>query len=425
MNKLLSFFLLLLLLFSILFLASCGASSEVIDEEQSKLRSELEIESNFINKEVLGQLSTDDMRTKIGAGMQDFSNSLLQELFQYDSNLVVSPYSAVTTLSMTSAGAVGPTKTEMKDVLGVPQLSDEELHTVHMALIDTLNSHRRITLHTANSIWHKKGVTFNQETLQLIEDFYEADVKEITNEQDINDWVAEKTNGNIENIVEHIDPQTMMFLLNTVYFLAEWHDPFISEYTVDKEFHTFDGSSVTVPFMTQGKEYKYDINENYEIIRLPYRMGKFSMEVLLPSENSTLEDTIVKLNSGQIEWTSPSTYYEGSIHLPKFSFSSNSSLTTPLKNMGMKIAMDENLADFSNLSEEVPLFIDDVLQNAFITVDEEGTEAGAVTVVEMAAGGVPTSNFHMNVNRPFLFRIIHEETGVVMFIGNVVDPSMD
>ncbi|MBU9711233.1 serpin family protein [Evansella tamaricis] len=369
--------------------------------------------------------SKEDVSENMSESINRFSTNLFGTLYQKDTNQMISPFSIASALSMLLAGADGDTKGEILSVLQSNQFTEEEIHTSHQALLDILqHADPGTTLLIANSLWIEEDIEYQEDFIKVLQNYYDAETSKLTSAKEINNWVEEKTFGRIDNIVQEIDPNTVMHLVNAVYFLGEWWTPFQAQLTSDGPFYKEDGVIVTVPFMSQGNYFQYTKAPEYEVIRLPYMEGRVSMDILLPDEKMSVEDLLEMIQQGEITWDVSEEEVEGQLKLPKFTFTTDMQLNSILESLGMPTAFESEKADFSRMTTDYPLFISEVKHKSFIEVNETGTEAAAVTSIGMDAGSAPPDDpFEMVVDRPFLFRIIDETTGVILFMGHVVDPT--
>ncbi len=292
-----------------------------------------------------------------------------------------------------------------------------------------------MVLNIANSLWMREGKEFDPDFVERNMNYYNAAARELDfNEQGavdtINSWVQERTDGQIEEIVEYpIDPLTMLFLVNAVYFQGDWSEPFDAEETREDIFHAPEEEIEDVPFMNQSGDFDYlEKEDEFQAVRLPYgEEERLAMYVFLPSNQSSLSELLGSLDATQWDkWQEQFQNVEGNLALPKFTLEYEKTLNEILENMGMEVAFNADRADFYDMlarDEGQRLFISEVKHKAFIEVDEKGTEAGAATSVEMTLESVPVDEFQMNVNRPFYFHIHDRETNEVLFNGTLVDPT--
>jgi serine protease inhibitor len=343
-----------------------------------------------------------------------------------DSNVLISPLSAMYALTMTYNGAGGKTMTEMGRALGIPDMPDpvlnESFHDLATFLAQTDPS---VTLNIANSIWYRAGLPVKPEFIDAIKQNYGAvhglDFG-LGIADTINAWVARKTHDRIKNILSSpVDATLVMFLVNAVYFNAAWTRPFDSAATADADFRLPDGSKKTCRMMKTQGSLGYLDNSDFQAVEIPYGDGKFSMIVILPQKETGVDVLTAKLtDQNWKDWTSGIYETDVVLRIPKFTFSDSHGLNDALKAMGIVDAFGRN-ADFKRMVAGGGIWIDSALQKCFIRVDERGTEAGAATVVSMRKSLIR----EVTLDRPFLFAIRERTTGAVLFLGRVTDPIIE
>lgn len=346
-------------------------------------------------------------------------------------NVFISPYSIATALTMTYNGSGGQTRGAMAQALGIAGIELQRLNTGEKFLAGQLKKDKAgVELLIANSLWARKGVTFNSTFLNTNKEFYQAKVAAIDfNTPDapkkINSWVKDKTKGKIDKIVDQIKPEAVLFLINAVYFKGRWQEKFDPKMTRDDKFYPDNSDPVLVKMMMRSGKFRYLETDAFQAVELPYGEGEVSMLIFLPAAGK-LDDLIAQMSSAfwQEAWGRFRSR-EGTVWLPRFKLEYEQSLRDVLIELGMGIAFDLNQADFSLMGKGGPGFaIGDVKHKTFVEVNEEGTEAAAVTSVEMVLASVPPQpRFEMVVNRPFLFAIQDNETGTILFLGVVRNPS--
>jgi len=235
----------------------------------------------------------------------------------------------------------------------------------------------------------------------------------------INQWCSDKTNKRITEIISEINPNARLFLMNALYFKGTWVNSFDKTYTVKEDFTALSGSKSKVDMMNQEATFNYTEEEDFQLAELPYGNEAFSMVVMLPNEDKTPDDIIAKLNASNWElWNNRLSRNTLRIKLPKFKLEYERDLKDDLKDMGMIVPFNEREADFTNMGPD--LFIGLVKQKTFVEVNEEGTEAAAVTIVGMETNAGPGSyTIPFHVNRPFIYLIKEKSTGVILFMGKV------
>ncbi|KNZ41797.1 serpin family protein [Acetobacterium bakii] len=371
----------------------------------------------------------------LAARNNDFGFQLYKELNSFDENSMVSPVSIAMALAMTYNGARGETGTAMAETLKIQGVDIETLNRNNLALLYLLSTaDPKTTLSIANSLWIGQDVALDPEFVTKVKEFYNATARELDFGDAkaaavINAWVKKNTQGLIAEIVAPpIDPYAKMFLINAVYFKGEWTHPFKKDLTSDQIFMTEGNQSVTVPMMYQSGSFDYLRGQGFQALRLPYgEEQRLAMYLFLPDENSSLEQ--FQANLSQENWANWLSLFEkkqGSLLLPKFTMAYETSLNQVLKNMGMGIAFEADTADFTGMIAEGSnegLHISEVKHKTFIQVDELGTEAAGATSVEMGVTSVPEYDFTLEFNRPFFYAIQDSDTGAILFMGSVADPS--
>ena len=365
-----------------------------------------------------------------------FGIKLFQEIVktQKDTNIFISPLSVSMALGMTLNGANGTTREAMINTLELAGLSNQQINENYQSLIDLLvGLDPKVKFQISNSIWYKNTFAFKESFINLNKQYFYARVSglDFTNPQSaniINGWVEENTNGKIKKIVDQIDPAIVMFLINAIYFKGVWTYEFDKNQTQDDLFNLPDGSQKTVPMMVQSREFTYYSSDQFQAVDLPYGDELFSMTIILPDPQIDVNEFMATLSAENWNlWTGSFSQQKGTLFFPRFKLEYEKQLNDALKSLGMAIAFDPGQADFTRMFDKVGdmnLFIDKVKHKSFVEVNEEGTEAAAVTSVEIGVTSVgPGSPFVMRVDRPFIFAIRENHSGTILFIGKIVDPS--
>ncbi|MFC2131135.1 serpin family protein [Bacteroidota bacterium] len=358
----------------------------------------------------------------------NFGLKLFREVIseESDKNVFISPLSVSMALGMTYNGSAGSTREAMQETLELAGLTEREINESYRSLIGLLrNLDEEVVFQIANSIWYRLGWTFEEEFLNINKYYFDAlvsglDFGDPQSHVIINNWVDENTNGKIKDIVEPpINPETVMFLINAIYFKGTWTYEFDKDLTKDDIFNMPDGSQAACKMMEQDCKFQYFENEDFQAVDMPYGDGLYSMTVFLPRPQKDINDFIEEFNNENWnEWLNCFQENKGLLHFPKFKLEYKIELKKALTALGMGIAFDG--ADFTNMYKPGGLFISSVKHKTFIDVYEEGTEAAAVTSVEIGYGS--THDFIMNVNRPFVFAIRENHSGTILFIGKVIEP---
>ena len=355
-----------------------------------------------------------------------FQSSVLESK---DENVLISPLSIQLALAMTANGADGNTKAEMEALLG-GEISLEDLNEYLYSYMNNLPSAEKYKLQIANSIWFRDDegrLQVEKDFLQKNADYYGAQAyKAAFDDQtlkDINNWVKDHTDGMIDSILDQIDEDAVMYLINALVFDAEWQHVYDKSDVYKGKFTNIGGTEKQVDMM-HSEETVYLQDENAIGFMKPYSGSKYNFAVLLPNEGVDIYEYIAGL-TGESLMETLSTPQLGMVMatLPKFSYEYELTMNDVLKELGMPSAFIGDTADFSKMahSSRGNIYIGDVLHKTFISVDELGTKAGAVTKVQMNDESAPMSEWVVTLNRPFVYMIIDNETNLPVFIGTVMD----
>jgi serine protease inhibitor len=339
-------------------------------------------------------------------------------------NIFVSPTSAAFALAMTYNGAVGETAEEMARALGVDHIDLASLNATTRTWLASLRQtgDPRAELELANSIWYRADWPIRDSFRQQVTTHYEAEIAEIRDAATINRWVEKATRGRIGGIISGEVPSNVVaYLVNALYFKADWTLQFRESDTRSASFRRPDGSHVTVPMMMKKGRFEIRSDPAMQMLRLPYGSGRFSMVLALPRPDAPVARIAEQLEPAR--WRSWMTEFAAvpdlEIRLPRFEIEWESSLVESLAAMGMNVPFDDQRADFSGMFEQRGPWIGDVLQKTYVRVDEKGTEAAAVTKVAMVDRAAPGITF----DRPFFLAIYDHATETVLFLGQIMDPT--
>ena len=330
---------------------------------------------------------------------------------------------------MLDNGAVGATRQELEQVLHTDNLPAGALNAACESLNHSLNSQTNVTLELANAIWYQQGIPLKPAFVSTNRDFFQAELGAVDfarpqSAQTINHWADQSTHGKIQDIVRWpFDPATRVVLANAIYFKGKWERPFDQKETRPHAFHPAGGGEKEVPTMWQHGHFDYQSGEGFQAVRLPYAGRRLWMEVFLPDADSSLAKLLARFNTASERNKMLEGFLErdGTLALPRFKLEYDITLNDSLQALGVKRAFHGG--DFSAMSDE-PLEVSEVKQKSYIEVNEEGTEAAAVTVGIMRATAVlrPQKPFEMIVDRPFFFVIEDSQTQSILFLGVVCDP---
>lgn len=382
-------------------------------------------------------------------GNNEFAFDLYAKLRSKEGNLFFSPYSISSALGMTYCGARGQTESQMAGVLHFPVIAKpgteisstsvpdrKQFASAFAEIIKELNSRGEkggYELRVANALWGQKGFEFLNEYLELIESNYDGKLNEVdfvrateAARRTINKWVEKKTNNKIKNLIQKgvLDPMTRLVLTNAIYFKGNWARQFKKDRTKEAPFTLADGKKVDAEMMNQTAEFGYMETKSFQGLELPYVDDELSMIILLPKETDGLDEFDKTLTVDNLsKWLSRLYKREVIVSVPKFKMTSQFSLASVLKSMGMTDAFSTN-ANFSGINGKRNLFISAVIHKAYVDVNEEGTEAAAATAVGIKLTSIgPSRTPVFRADHPFLFLIRDNNSGSILFIGRLMNPN--
>jgi serine protease inhibitor len=363
--------------------------------------------------------------------VQSFGTDLLRAMATGDGNVACSPYSVSVALAMTRNGARGATASEMDHVLHAS--SAAELNAGLNALTAHLDGLKKVTLDTANSLWGQRGVRWQRPFLDALAQSYGTGMRQVDYERategarrSINGWTSDQTHDRIPQLIPAgiLDQTTRLVLVNAIYLKAPWAAPFLPGVTERAAFTKADGTRVSVAMMRADTDERlaYARGAGWQAVDLPYAGGGLAMAVVVPDAGSLA--SVVAGFDGEF-WRGLLTGLEHAsvaLRLPRWKFRTQILLNDLLAGLGMPTAFSDR-ADFSGMAVTDALAIGAVVHEAFVAVDEKGTEAAAATAVEMRTTGAMQPDVDLTVDRPFLFVLHDTATGTPLFIGQVADPS--
>lgn len=360
----------------------------------------------------------------------EFAFQLLAETVKDsdEANVFISPLSMSIALGMAWNGADNETKREMERVLNMADMSSDEINEYYQIMQSTLPKvDSKTKLNIANSIWYRTGFPIHPKFLEINKAVFDAEVRDLDFSdpealKTINAWCAQKTNNLIKEPLDKISVDAMLYLINAIYFKGIWATKFDKKKTSVKNFTNEKNEQVKVNMMHVKENFAYTQDETAKYLDMPYGNGSFSMTVILPHEDKTTDDVLQNFNASNWDATLASLQTrEVDVQFPRFKISNNFTMNDVLEKMGMQQAFSANQADFSKISD-LQLFISRVIHSTFCEVNEEGTEAAAVTIIEFENTSISpgqTSVFH--ANRPFIFLIREKNTGAILFTAKIGD----
>ncbi|MDP2207733.1 MAG: serpin family protein [Bacteroidota bacterium] len=360
-----------------------------------------------------------------------FGLKLFQKVneLEQNKNLFISPLSVSLALGMTLNGANTSTYDSMRNTLELPDIPQGQINEAYKSLIDLLTGiDPKVNFKIANSIFYQNTYTFENDFIEVNKKYFDALVRGLNFNDPatvniINQWVKDNTNGKIEKIVESIENDIVMFLINALYFKGTWKYEFEKNKTRDDWFIQPNGTRSTCKMMVQESGFSYFANEDFQAIDLPYGDGAFSMTIFLPKQNRDVNSFIASITeSNWNNWLSSFTIQNVKLYLPKFKLEYEIQMKDVLTALGMGIAFDPGNADFTKLYRGPGrAYISKVKHKTFVDVYEEGTEAAAVTSVEIGFISV-REDIVMRCDRPFVFVIREKNSNSILFIGKIIKP---
>ncbi|MBT1697734.1 serpin family protein [Fulvivirgaceae bacterium PWU4] len=361
---------------------------------------------------------------QITRGVNDFTFDLFKRIDEPAKNSFMSPLSVSMALGMVMNGTSDETRQSILNTIDYSEFTAAEVNQAYKDLTELLLSmDRTVTMDVANSVWHNRNYAVNRDFVSIVRQQYDAKVEGLNFSADdakntINNWVANKTREKITKVIERIAPEDVMFLINAIYFKGSWAQQFDKTRTSVAPFKTVDGTSVTADMM-HAKDAVVQLyqNDEVQVVDVPYGNGQFSFTIVAPFSN--LNEMTGVLDAAQLTgWISHADSTKITLRMPRFKMRWQKDLKETLMSMGMKINGFPNL--FESISDN--LEISKVDHQAYLDVNEEGTEAAAVTTVGIQLTSAPIERV-ITIDRPFLFMIREKHSGVILFMGKLVNPS--
>ena len=350
-----------------------------------------------------------------------------------ESNLFISPFSISTAFGMLLNGSKTETKEEILEVMYLNGWTEEDLNLAFKSLMEVLPAlDRKVKLNIANSIWYKENYVVLEDFIQKNKENFSSEVREIDfldpeSVEIVNQWIEDETEGKIKDMIQQFDPNTVMLLINAIYFYGEWLNEFDEDETSKKLFYLKGVQSVMCDMMhMEGANLPYYSGNQYQMIDLPYGDSIFSMTIVLPNANNSVDELLTENNISEIanNFGLMQSTDITALSLPKFKFEYKESLVETLEKLGVKKVFIPGIADLSGINGKRDLYVNEVLHQSFIEVNEKGSEAAAATVIVVLDSSVG-EEAQFIANRPFVFFIRDNRTNSVLFTGKLMDPTAD
>jgi len=346
-----------------------------------------------------------------------------------NTNIFISPASIITAMGMVINGADGTTLAEIVNAFDITQYSLSQLNDTYAAIIKKIPYlDNKTNVSIANSIWYRQNFHLNSEFVLNTKQYFDAEIRGLNfydpqSVKVINDWVKARTRDKIDRIIERISADDVMYLLNAIYFKGMWQNQFNKQATRDFDFHASPATIVKCQMMHKSGKFQYYEDDTIQAIDLPYGDDIFSMSIFLPKVHHHLDDVVSNLSYNDLhQWIDQFTSQHGTLLLPKFKIEYATSLNEYLQNIGIRRAFSASQAEFTKIIASEQFYISDVMHKSYIVVDEEGTEAAAVTRITMKATALDPNEFRMVVDHPFFFVIREKSTNLILFMGKVQNP---
>jgi len=403
------------ILIFILTLMSCGKNDDILPSEPVTI----DLTQDQVALIESGNAFAFDVFKKVLAGSGTYEN------------IMISPLSISYALSMTLNGATGETRDAMMEALRINGITTDALNNSYMELTKALLSvDKRVLMSIANSVWTENDFIVKQAFIDILTNFYDAeskpfDIDDTAAPDKINAWIEANTNGLIKEMINELEDNTVMLLINAIYFKGKWRSEFDASKTVQETFYKTGSSQVEVPMMKQKNDFMVYEGNGFVVAEFPYGQGNFVINVILPNDQSGLVSIASQVdNESFAGWVGQLGERETDVSFPRFKYGYKKTLKEVLTDMGMGIAFTE-YADFSNISDQFDLLINDVTHQTFIETNEEGTEAAAATVVTVGTTSMPPPALIFNMDHPFIYIIRETTTNSIIFMGRVADPSVN
>lgn len=410
-DKLINIVILSLLAFISLYLISCETSTGEPQDNQVRTLSKTE--------------------EQIVSSSSAFGFELFKEISktETDRNVIISPLSISTAFGMALNGAENLTYEQMRDVLGLINMSRDDINSSYKTLNELLTGiDNKVEFTSANSIWYRTGFQIENSFLNVNRDFFNAEVTEADFDNPatvnlINNWVKEATNEKIDKIIENIDRDLVMYLINAIYFKGTWQYQFDKDLTHDDLFYIKSGISIPIKMMQQKNKFRFYSNTGFKAVELPYGNDSYGMIIVLPNQETGIDSFIQSFDADKFDlMKSNFTEHELTLYFPRFKLEYESKLNDYLIALGMADAFSPAKADFRRITTVEQIYINEVKHKTFVEVNEEGTEAAAVTSIGIGLTSIG-EEVTFRVDQPFLFFIYEKHTGTILFSGKIIDPS--
>ncbi len=370
----------------------------------------------------------------IAAGTTDFAFDFfknLQEMEPVNDNLFVSPLGLHMALGMLLNGAEGETASEVQKSLKMEGVDLAALNNAYQTLItDMPKADSKVTFQLANSVWAKEGLILESAYSGLLKNKFNADINSLSFDQNavkkINQWASDHTNGKIDKVIDQIDPSLVMFLMNAIYFKGDWQSKFDSKDTKDTPFTLENGTEKNVKMMFQKSDFRVSSTDKFSALELPYANGQFNMTLILPNNGQKIGEVMNSINGESWKALNGNMFKNGiKVGLPRFKLKGTYQLNSTLAKMGFQ-KMFTDAAEFGKITKSAALMVDFVKQDSYLGIDEQGTEAAAVTSIGFTTTSAgPTTLPEFICDQPFGLIISEKTSNTILFMGRIMNPESE
>lgn len=373
-----------------------------------------------------------EIPSRISEGTTSFAFDFMHNLLETqpaEDNLFVSPLSLHMTLGMLLNGAENETSREILKTLKMDGVSIEDLNSAYKTLINDLPvADSKVSLGLANSAWYKSGFQVETDYQNMLKSSFNAEITGLpfddAGKDRINKWASDKTNGKIKKVLDKISPEHVMFLLNALYFKGDWSYQFDAKNTVDAQFQLENGTTKQVKMMNVKSDFKSASNTTYNAVSLPYANGQFNLTLVIPNGQNSVDKVLKEMIAEEWNTLQSTGLRKAGINvgLPRFTLDYSADLNSTLDNMGIKKVFT-SAAELGKINKTANLYVDFIKQDAYLGIDEKGTEAAAVTTIGIGLTSVTPEPPRFICDRPFALIISENTSNTILFMGRIKNPE--
>jgi serine protease inhibitor len=373
-----------------------------------------------------------EIPSRISDGTSSFAFEFMHKLLETQpagDNLFVSPLSLHMALGMLLNGAENETSREILNALKMEGVSVEDLNNAYKTLVNDLPvADSKVSLGLANSAWYRSGFSVEADYQNVLKNSFNAEIAGLpfddAAKDKINNWASDKTNGKIKKVLDEINADHVMFLLNALYFKGDWTYQFDAKNTVDAEFQLENGESKKVKMMYVKSDFRASSNASYNAVSLPYANGQFNLTLVIPKGQNTVDKILEEMSAEDWNVLQSTGLAKAAINvgLPRFTLDYSAKLNSTLDKMGIKKVFTD-AAELGKINKTADLYVDFIKQDAYLGIDEKGTEAAAVTTIGIVLTSVLSDPQRYVCDRPFALIISENTSNTILFMGRIKNPE--